>query len=119
MGKLVSWCSTKFAFTGSNVLKANVEFAGGKEAEQPLESPVTGEEAVSVGRIERVEEEKVEEHTSEAAVNDEGNESDEASGETDEGLLEHAMNTGILTDDDRKLFRASIGRIERRRLVVE
>jgi hypothetical protein len=44
--------------------------------------------------------EEEEEHGPEAAVNAEGNESDEDLGETDEGLLEHAMNTGILNDVD-------------------
>ena len=127
IGKLMSqYSSTKSTFTGSNFFKASVEFAGGKEAKQPPEIPVTGEEAdqleIGVGKIERVQEEKVEEeekHTLEATVNVAGNESDEASGETYEGLLEHAMNTSILTDDDRELFRASIERIENRRLIVE
>ena len=42
----------------------SVEFAGGKEAKQPFEIPVTSEEVaqleIGVGQIERVEEEKVE-----------------------------------------------------------
>jgi hypothetical protein len=43
MGKLLSRRSTKSAFTGSSVLKAVVEFAGDKEAKQPVEIPVTFE----------------------------------------------------------------------------
>ena len=55
-----------------------------------------------------------EEQTPEAsAVNGEGNESDEALGETDEGLLEHAMNTGILTNDDRVKFSVRVSRESR------
>ena len=69
MGKVLSRRSTKSAFNGSTtVLKASVEFsvefAGGKEAKQPFEIPVTSEEVaqleIGVGQIERVEEEKVE-----------------------------------------------------------
>ena len=42
--------------------------------------------------------------------------------EDDEGILEHAINAGLLNDDDREMFRESIARIERTpssRFVVE
>jgi hypothetical protein len=105
----------------SIVVTSFVQTPSGKEAKQPVEVPVTGEEVaqleIGVGQIERREEEKVEEeekeeHTTEASVSGEGIESDEDLGEIDEGLLEHAMNTGIFNDDDREHFQASIERIQ-------
>ena len=69
---------------------------------------------IGVGRLERLEEEG---NTPEA----EGNLSDEALDESDEGLLEHAINAGLLNEDDRELFRESIAKIHGRtsRFVVE
>ena len=86
-----------------------VEYSiGSKEAAQ-LET--------GVGQLEKLEEE--EEKTPEG--NDEVNVSDEALDESDEGLLEHAINAGLLNDYDREAFRDSIARIEKRpsRFVVE
>ena len=106
----------------SIVVTSFVQTPSGKEAKQPVEVPVTGEEVaqleIGIGQIERreegkVEEEEKEEHTTtEASVSSEGIESDEDLGEIDEGLLEHAMNTGIFNDDDREHFQASIERIQ-------
>ena len=99
------------------------ELAGGEEAKQPVEYSVESEEASQlkiddVGQVDRLE---AEEKTPEGALNGEGGVSDEALDESNEGLLEHAMNAGLLNDDDRELFRGSIARIQRRtsRFVVE
>ena len=54
-----------------------------------------------------------EEKTPEDASNDEGDVSEEEDfDENDEGILEHAINAGLLNDDDRKIFRRSIARIQ-------
>ena len=55
--------------------------------------------------------------TPEADLNGEGEVLDEVSNESDDCLLEHAMNAGLLNDDDREVFRQSMARIESRRLV--
>ena len=105
--------STKRTSAGfSEVVGA--ELAGqGKEDKQPAECSVNSEEAAqlesSVGQLHRFEEE---EKPPEVASNGEGDVSDEDLGEIDEGLLEHAMNTGIFNDDDREHFQASIERIQ-------
>ena len=98
--------------------------AGGKEAKQMVGSSVESEEAaqleIGVGQLDRLEEE---ENTSEAASNYEVDMSEEEDfDEDDEGILEHAINAGLLNDDDREMFRESIERIERTpssRFVVE
>ena len=64
----------------------------------------------SVGQLDRFEEE---EKPPEVASNGEGDVSDENLGEIDEGLLEHAMYSDLLNDDDRELFPANIARIQR------
>ena len=75
---------------------------------------------IGVGKLDRLEEEK---KTPEAASNDEVDMSEEEEfDEDDEGILEHAINAGLLNDDDREMFRESIARIERTpssRFVVE
>ena len=54
-----------------------------------------------------------EEKIPEDASNDEGDVSEEEDfDENDEGILEHAINAGLLNDDDRKIFRRSIARIQ-------
>ena len=58
-----------------------------------------------------------EQQTPEADLNGEGEVLDEVSDESDDCLLEHAMNAGLLNDDDREVYRQSIARIEIRRLV--
>jgi hypothetical protein len=63
-----------------------------------------------------------EENTPEDATDDEGDVLDEDFDEDDEGILEHAINAGLLNDDDHEMFRESIARIERMstsRFVVE
>jgi hypothetical protein len=81
---------------------------------------VDGEEAahleIAVGQLEslELEEEKEEENTREDALNGEGNLPDVVSDRSNDGLLEHAMSSGLLNDDDRDLFRDSIARIQRR-----
>ena len=56
--------------------------------------------------------------TLEDALDVEGNESGESLDEVEDGLLEHAMNSGLLNDDDREHFRTSIARIQLNRLVL-
>ena len=91
------------------------ELAGEEEAKQPTECSVNSEEAPQlesgVGQLDRFEEE---EKPPEVASNGEGDVSDEDLGEIDEGLLEHAMYSDLLNDDDRELFLARIARIQRR-----
>jgi len=70
-----------------------------------------GNVETGVGQLDKLEEEG---KTPEAALNDEEDVSDEALDESDEGLLEHAINAGLLNDYDREIFRKSIARIERR-----
>ena len=65
-----------------------------------------------------------EEKIPEDASNDEGDVSEEEDfDEDDESILEHAINAGLLNDDDREMFRESIERIQRTtpssRFVVE
>ena len=78
---------------------------GDFETKQPVEGSVNSEEGdqlkISVGQLESLEEE---ENTLEAALNDDGHVKDDAAwGENDEGRLEHAMNAGLLNDDDRSM----------------
>ena len=95
----------------------DADLADGKEAKQTAEYSVESKEAAQletgVGQLDKLEEE--EDKTPEAALNDEGNMSDEALDESDEGLLEYAINAGLLNDYDREIFRDSIARIQRRR----
>ena len=58
--------------------------------------------------------EEEEEKTTETALNGDGNVSDEVLNESNEGLLEHAMNDSLLNDDDCERFHESITRIQRR-----
>ena len=112
--KMLPQRSTKRTSAGfSEVVGA--ELAGqGKEDKQPAECSVNSEEAAqlesSVGQLDRFEEE---EKPPEVASNGEGDVSDENLGEIDEGLLEHAMYSDLLNDDDRELFPANIARIQR------
>ena len=115
--KLLPQRSTKRTSAGSSE-SVGADLAGGTEAKQMVEYSAEIEEAaqleIGVGRLERLEEEG---NTPEA----EGNLSDEALDESDEGLLEHAINAGLLNEDDRELFRESIAKIHGRtsRFVVE
>ena len=90
-------------------------FATGKKAKQPVESSVNNEEAVQLeigaDHLVRLEEE---DKAPEATLNVEWNESDEALGKTDEGLLEHSMTSSLLNHDDLELFQSVIERIESR-----
>jgi len=146
--KLLSWFSIKFTSAESSEV-VGADLADGKEAKQTVEYSVESKEAAQletgVGQLDKLEEEEKtpeaaineeenvetgvgqldkleeEEKTPEAALNDEMNVTDEALDESDEGLLEHAINAGLLNDYDREVFRDSIARIERRpsRFVVE
>ena len=105
--------SSNIAINGSSVFKAvsaSVKFAVGKEAKKSGEFSVANEEVaqleIDVGQIERVMEEE--------QKTPEGNESDESLDEIDERLLQHAMNSDLLNDDDRRHFRGSITIIQRR-----
>ena len=109
------------------------------ETKRPFESSFNREKAaqleIGVVQVERIgEEEKTPEAAlngednvlDEANLNGEGNVSDEDAlnggenvsdevlDESDEGLLEHAMNSGLLNDDDRERFHKSVERIQRR-----
>jgi hypothetical protein len=134
--------SIRFTSAGSSEVVV-ADLAGGKEAKQAVEYSIGSKEAAQletgVGQLDKLEEEeekppeaalneegnvetgvgqldKLEEEgkTPEAALNEEGDVSDEGLDESDEGLLEHAINAGLLNDYDRKIFRKSIARIERR-----
>ena len=63
------------------------------------------------------------EKTPEDTSNDKGDVSDEYFDKDDEGILEHAINAGLLNDNDRQMFRESIERVQRTpissRVVVE
>ena len=100
--------------TGSSE-KVSAALAAGKEAKQPVELSVNNEEApqleIGADHLDRLEEEK---KTLETTLDGEVNISNEALGEIDEGLLEHAMNFGLLNDDDLELFQSGIARIQRR-----
>ena len=100
--------------TGSSE-KVSAVLVAGKEAKQPVELSVNNEEApqleIGADHLDRLEEEK---KTLEATLDGEVNISNEALGEIDEGLLEHAMNSGLLNDDDLELFQSGIARIQRR-----
>ena len=67
---------------------------------------------ISVSQLFRLEEDGSK--IPEAIMNAAGDVSDEALDESDESLLEHAMNSGLLNDDDRVHYRQSIARIQRR-----
>ena len=119
--KLLPQRSTKSTNTGSSETVGAV-LAAGEEAKQPVECSINSEEAaqldIGIGQLDRLEEE---EKTPEAALDGEGNISDDDLDDLDEGLLEHAVNSGLVNDDDCELFRASLARIQRRpsRFVVE
>ena len=106
--KLLSQRSTKSTNIGSSEVVCAV-LAVGKDAKQPNEEAAQLE--ICADHLVRLEEEG---KTPEAALDGEGNISNEALGKTDEGLLEHAMNSGLLNDDDLELYRAGIARIQRR-----
>jgi hypothetical protein len=124
MKKLLSLFNTKFTSAGSSEVVGPELAGGGKESKQSVEYSVENEAAaqpeIGVGKLDRLEEEK---KTPEAASNDEVDMSEEEEfDEDDEGILEHAINAGLLNDDDREMFRESIARIERTpssRFVVE
>ena len=92
----------------------------GKEAKKSGEFSVANEKVaqleIDVGQIERVveEEQKTPEGDESDESLDEGDESDESLDEIDERLLQHAMNSDLLNDDDRRHFRGSITIIQRR-----
>ena len=66
---------------------------------------------IGVGQLDKLEEE---EKTPEDAANDEGDVSEEEDfDESDDGMLEHVINDDLLNDDDRRIFRKSIARIQR------
>jgi hypothetical protein len=115
--KLLPQRSRKPTNTGSSEVISAV-LAAGKVAKQPVERSVESEEAaqreIGVVQLDRLEEE--EEYTPEAAaaLNGEGDVSDEALDESDEGLLEHVITAGLLNDDDREIFRESIAKIQLR-----
>ena len=116
MRKLRSRFGAMFTSTGSASEVVGAELAGVEESKQPVEYSVEGQEAsqlkIDVGQLNRLE---AEEKTPEGALNGEGGVSVEALDESNEGLLEHAMNAGLLNDDDRELFRGTIARIQSRR----
>ena len=109
--KLLSRIDTIFTKTGSSEV-VGAELAGDREAEQ------TVEEAAQLGiggsRLGSVEEE---EKAPEGALDGEGDVSDAGLDKRNQGLLEHAMNSGLLNDDDLQLFRRSIERIQSTRPV--
>ena len=111
--KLLSLFSTTFTSAGSSEV-VSAELAEGRETKQPIEYSVESETAaqleIGVGQLDRPLEEK--ENTPEAASSGEEDESDDDFDENDEGLLEHAINADLLNDDDRKIFRVSIARIQ-------
>ena len=99
-----------------SAILVGTELAGEIEAKQIAERLGDCKEAVQVeigvGQLESL---KGEKDTPDAAGFDsEENVSDEALDEIDDSLLEHAMNSGLLNDDDRELFRASIEKMQRR-----
>ena len=114
MMKLLPQRSAKSTNTGSSE-KVSAVLVAGKEAKQPVELSVNNEEApqleIGADHLDRLEEEK---KTLETTLDGEVNISNEALGEIDEGLLEHAMNFGLLNDDDLELFQSGIARIQRR-----
>ena len=123
MKKLLSLFNIKFTSSGcSEVVGADLA-GGNREPKQSVQHSVENEAAaqpeIGVGQLDRLEEE---ENTPEDATDDEGDVLDEDFDEDDEGILEHAINAGLLNDDDREMFRESIARIERTpssRFVVE
>ena len=113
--KMLARRSTRSTKNGSSEV-VGTELAGEIDCKQTVERSVDCKEAVQVeigvGQIESLEDEK--DTPDAAALDSEENVSDEALDEIDDSLLEHAMNSGLLNDDDRELFRASIEKIQRR-----
>jgi hypothetical protein len=117
----LSGFSTKRSSAGSSEVDGPELAGGGRESKQAVEYSVENEAAVQpeidVGKLDNLEEE--EKTPEDVASNDEGNVSEEEDfDENDEGILEHAINAGLLNDDDRKKFRESIARIEGTPIVV-
>ena len=116
--KLLSLFNTKFTSAGSGEV-VDPELAGGREAKQSVEYLVEREAAaqseIGIGQLESLEEEEEEEEkTPEAASDDERDVlEEEGFDKNDEGVLQHAINAGLLNDDDSKIFRESIERIQR------
>ena len=115
MRKLVARVSAKSKNTGSGEA-VDTELARDKDAKQRVEPSVASEEAVQVeigvGQLDNLGDEK--DTPDAAALDGEANTSGEALDKIDDSLLEHAMNSGLLNDDDRELFRAGIEKIQRR-----
>ena len=113
--KLLSRLGPFFASTRPKEV-VGAELAEDNRADHTVEWSVKSKEAsqldIGVGQLDRSE--KEESKTPEAVINGEGDVSEEALNESDEGLLEHAMNSGLLNDDDRIHFRKSIAIIQRR-----
>ena len=116
--KLLSLLNTRFTSAGSSEV-VGPELAGGREAKQSVEYLVEREAAaqseIGIGQLESLEEEEEEEEkTPEAASDDERDVlEEEGFDKNDEGVLQHAINAGLLNDDDSKIFRESIERIQR------
>ena len=111
----LSGFSTKRSSAGSSEVDGPELAGGGRESKQAVEYSVENETAVQpeigVGKLDKLEEE--EKTPEDAASNDDGDVSEEEDfDENDEGILEHAINAGLLNDDDRKIFRRSIARIQ-------
>jgi hypothetical protein len=111
--KLLSLLNTRFTSAGSSEV-VGPELAGGREAKQSVEYLVEREAAaqseIGVGQLDKLEEE---EKTPEAASNDERDVSEhEDFDKNDEGVLQHAINAGLINDDDRKNFSERIERIQ-------
>jgi hypothetical protein len=94
--KLLSWFSAKFTNNGSS-------------EEDLVKREEAAQLGIGVGHLDRLEEE---EKTPEYALNGKGDVSDEALDTSNDGLLEHAMSSGLLNEDDLEMFRRSIERIQ-------
>ena len=88
-----------------------------QSVEYSIENETAVQPEIGVGQLDKLEEE---EKTPEIASNDEEDVSEDVDFDEDaEDILEHAINAGLLSDDDREIFRRSIARIQSSRCVVE
>jgi hypothetical protein len=118
MNRVLSRVSTRQSKNIGSSEVDSVALACGKAAKHAADCSGKREEAdqaeMSVRQIDRLE---LEEQAPEANLNGEGEVLDEVLDESDDCLLEHAMNAGLLNDDDCEVFRQNIARIESRKLV--
>ena len=102
MKKLLPLFNIKFTSSGSSEV-VSADLAGGnREPKQSVQHSVENEAAaqpeIGVGQLDRLEEE---ENTPEDATDDEGDVLDEDFDEDNEGILEHAINAGLLNERRR------------------